>query len=145
MNPAMKALWRVTSRVAVALYRLSGGRIGGKAAGGVPVLLFTVKGRKSGTPHTSCVGYFEDQGGWLVVGSGGGTPREPQWFRNLRAADRAEVQVGRERHRVTIRVLPGPERDVAWRDIVVARCPPFAKYETKTTRTIPIALLTPVD
>ena len=145
MNPAMtKALMRGTSRLAVALYRLSGGRIGGRAAGGVPVLLLTVKGRKTGTPHTHCVGYFEHEGGWLVVGSAGGLPQEPQWFRNLRVADRAEVQVRREQHAVTIRVLPGPERDAAWRDIVVARCPPFAKYETKTTRSIPIAHLTPV-
>lgn len=77
------------------------------------------------------------------MGSAGGMPQEPQWFRNLRVADRAEIEIGRERRTVSIRVLTSPERDVAWRDIVVARCPPFAKYETKTTRTIPIALLTP--
>jgi deazaflavin-dependent oxidoreductase (nitroreductase family) len=139
----MRTLMRGGSKLAVRLYKLSGGRVGGKGSGGVPVLLLTVAGRRTGQPHTTAVGYFEHEGGYLVVGSAGGLPQDPQWFRNLRAADRAEVQVGRRVEAVGIRELEGEERDTAWKDVVVVRCPPFARYELKTSRTMPLALLTP--
>ena len=121
----------------------SGGKIGGKGSGGVRVLLLTVAGRKSGQPRTTAVGYFDYEGGYLVVGSAGGLPQDPQWFRNLRVARAAQVQLGRRTLPVTIRELTGAERDAAWRDVVLVQCPPFAKYETKTSRTMPLAVLTP--
>ncbi len=144
MNPVMKTLMRTANKAAVAVYKVTGGRVGGKASGGVPVLLLTVTGRKSGQPRTTPVGYFEHEGGYLVVGSAGGLPQDPQWFRNLRAASRAEVQRGRQSDSVTVRELTDEERDAAWKDVVLVRCPPFGKYEQKTSRTIPLALLTPV-
>ncbi|KRE54642.1 nitroreductase/quinone reductase family protein [Phycicoccus sp. Soil748] len=143
MNPVMRTVMRGASKLAVAVYKASGGKVGGRAAGGVPVLLLTVSGRKTGQPHTNPVGYFEHEGGYLVVGSAGGTPQDPQWFRNLRAASSAEVQVGRRAFPVSVRELTGAERDTAWTDIVLVRCPPFGKYEQKTTRKMPLALLTP--
>ena len=143
MNPVVRRLMRAGNAAAVSLYRRSGGRVGGKARGGVPVLLLTVAGRRSGQPHTHPVGWFEHDGGWLVVGSGGGMAAEPQWFRNLRRAPTASVELGRERHDVAVRVLQGEERDRLWGEVVIARVPSFAKYEAKTTRTIPIAHLTP--
>jgi len=135
---------RLGGKANVAVYRRTGGRVGGKAAGGTPVLLLTAAGRKTGRPHTTPVGWFEHDGGWLVVGSGGGMAVEPQWFRNLRRASTASVELGRERHRVAVRVLRGEERNRLWRDVVVTQSPNFAKYEDRTTRTIPIAHLTPV-
>ncbi|WP_406832545.1 nitroreductase family deazaflavin-dependent oxidoreductase [Pedococcus sp. KACC 23699] len=144
MNTVMRTLMRTANKAAVAIYKVTGGRLGGKASGGVPVLLLTVTGRRTGQPRTTPVGYFEHEGGYLVVGSAGGMPQDPQWFRNLRATSRAEVQVGRQVSAVTVREVTGAERDAAWKDVVVARCPPFAKYEVKTSRTIPLALLTPV-
>lgn len=143
MNPVARTLMRTASKLAVAVYKVSGGRVGGRAAGGVPVLLLTVAGRKTGQPHTTAVGYFEHEGGYLVVGSAGGLPQDPQWFKNLRAAGRAQVQVGRQVRQVTVRELVGAERDAAWTDVVLVRCPPFGRYETKTTRKMPLALLTP--
>jgi deazaflavin-dependent oxidoreductase (nitroreductase family) len=143
MNAVTKTLMRGGSKLAVAVYKASGGRIGGRAAGGVPVLLLTVAGRKTGQPHTTAVGYFEHEGGYLVVGSAGGLPQDPQWFRNLRAAARAEIQVGRKVLSVSVRELVGAERDAAWTDVVLVRCPPFGKYEQKTTRKMPLALLIP--
>ena len=143
MNPLLNVLMRAGGAAAVALYRRSGGRIGGTAGGGVPVLLLTVAGRRTGRRHTHPVGWFEHEGGWLVVGSGRGMPEEPQWFRNLRKASTASVELGRERHEVAVRILSGAERDRLWRDIVVAQRPNFARYEQKTTRTMPIAHLTP--
>lgn len=142
MNPVMKTVMRTASKGAVFAYRRSGGRIGGKAQG-TPVLLLTVRGRRTRTPRTSAVAYFEHEGGYVVVGSAGGMPEDPQWFRNLRKADRADIEVGRTRHEVTVRELTGEERDRVWRDVVLARAPGFAKYETKSGRTMPLALLTP--
>ncbi|GAB3076669.1 nitroreductase family deazaflavin-dependent oxidoreductase [Pedococcus soli] len=143
MNTVMKTVMRTVNKGGVGVYRVSGGKVGGKGSGGVPVLLLTVPGRKTGKPHTTPVGYFEHEGGYLVVGSAGGMPQDPQWFRNLRAAGRAEVQRGRATEAVTVRELTGDERDAAWRDVVLVRCPPFGKYELKTSRTMPLALLTP--
>ena len=93
MNPVAKTVMRGASKVAVGVYKASGGKLGGKGSGGVRVLLLTVAGRKTGQPHTTAVGYFDHEGGYLVVGSAGGLPHDPQWFRNLRAASGAEVRV----------------------------------------------------
>ena len=143
MNPVVRRLARGANAAAVALYRWSGGRIGGTAAGRIPVLLLTVAGRTSGLPRTTPVSYFAHDGAYLVVGSGGGSRAEPQWMRNLRAAPRAHVQVKAEQHDVAVRMAEGEERDRLWRDVVVQRAPAFARYETKSGRTMPIAVLTP--
>jgi len=144
MNRVVKSLFRAGNKLATTLYRRTGGKVGGKGRGGTPVLLLTVAGRRSGLPRTAPIGYFEHEGGWLVVGSAGGLPQDPEWFKNLRRAEWADVEVGRVRRRVTIRELTGEERDRAWRDVVVAQNPAYAPYEKKTSRTIPLALLTPV-
>lgn len=143
MNPVVHALMRVGTRVAIAVYRRSGGRIGGKARGGVPVLLLTVPGRKTGIPRTTPVGYFEHEGGYVLTGTAGGAREDPQWFRNLRRSPEAEVEIGARRIRVRVRELLGPERDTVWRDVVLARAPSFGAYQDKTPRTIPLALLVP--
>ena len=108
------------------------------------MLLLTVAGRTSGLPRTTPVSYFEHDGGYLVVGSGGGSPAEPQWMRNLRAASRAHVQIRARHLDVDVRMAQGEERDTLWRDVVVRRAPAFAAYEPKSGRTMPIAVLTPV-
>jgi deazaflavin-dependent oxidoreductase (nitroreductase family) len=143
MNPVVKRLMSWGSKLMVSLYRRSGGRIGGRVRG-TPVLLLTVPGRTTGIPRTAAVGYFEHLGGYLVTGTAGGMPQDPQWFKNLSAADHAEVVIGRgPSFQADIRELTGDERAHVWREVVVGRSPSFAGYETKTTRTIPIALLTP--
>ena len=104
--------------MSVWLYRTSKGRVGAKAMGGSPVCILTVEGRTSGRPFSVPVTYFERAGGWLVVGSAGGRPEEPQWFKNLRATDSAVVEHGEQRRDVTVRVLSGAERDDAFAQIV---------------------------
>ena len=137
-----RALWRTASKVAVALYKVSGGRIGGRVRG-LQVVLLTVPGRKTGQPHTTAVSWFERGDGYVVVGSAGGMPQEPQWFRNLRKAPTATVQIGRQLTTADVRLLQGQERDEVWRDVVLARAPFFADYEVKGNRTLPLAMLTP--
>jgi deazaflavin-dependent oxidoreductase (nitroreductase family) len=144
MNAAVKRLMRAGNGLAVFLYRRSNGRIGGTARGGTRVLLLTVLGRKSGTPHATPVSYFEDEGGYVVAGTAAGRKQDPQWFHNLRAASRAHIELGSRHLDVDVHVASGAERDRLWREIVLARAPSFATYEDKSGRVIPVAVLTPV-
>jgi deazaflavin-dependent oxidoreductase (nitroreductase family) len=123
------------------LYRGTGGRWGGKLRG-MPVLLITVPGRKTGVKHTNPVVYLEDDGRYVVTGSAGGSAAEPQWFRNLRRSDEAEIEVGRQRLAVSVEIPEGARRDLLWQQLV-ARAPFFANYQAKVTRQIPLAVLTP--
>jgi deazaflavin-dependent oxidoreductase (nitroreductase family) len=134
---------RGANRLAVSLYRRSGGRIGGRAKG-TRVLLLTVPGRTTGIRRTVPVSYFEHDGELIVTGSAGGMKDNPQWISNLRAAGAADIQIGAQRSSVHARVTEGPERDELWQQVVLARSPFFAKYEKKSGRVIPVAVLTRV-
>jgi len=143
MSSVAKTMTRVTMRVAVWVYRGTNGIVGG-SIGRLGVLLLTVPGRATGRPHTVPVGFFEHEDGYLVVGSAGGAPSDPQWFKNLRQSARAHIQI-RSRHTdVSVRITESAERDRLWTDVVIRQASTFAGYERKTDRTIPIAVLTPV-
>jgi deazaflavin-dependent oxidoreductase (nitroreductase family) len=122
------------------LYRVSGGRLMGKVRG-MPVLLITVVGRKTGDKHTNPVLYLEDDGKYVVTGSGGGSAEEPQWFKNLRRTDQADIEVGRGHLPVSVEIADGAEREVLWQRLLV-RAPFFADYQKKIERQIPMAVLT---
>jgi deazaflavin-dependent oxidoreductase (nitroreductase family) len=144
MNTVTRHMMRLGNRMGVSLYRRSGGRVGGRGADRVPVLLLTVPGRRSGRLRTTPVGYFDDHdGGYLVVGSGGGMAHDPDWFRNLRAAPTADVEMGRKSFSASVTELTGEQRDRAFSDVVVARSPRFARYEKKSGRAMPVARLVP--
>lgn len=140
---AVRRLTALGNRVVVGLYRLTGGRMAPRLPGGPPVLLLTVPGRRTGRVRTTPVCFFDLDGGLLVVGSAGGAPHDPQWFRNLRAAGSAQVEVGRDRRQVRARVPERAERDRLWRDVVIARAPAFDAYDRRTERAIPVAVLIP--
>lgn len=142
MNGVQRTVFRTANRATPWLYRVSKGRMGNRSRGGSPVLLLTVKGRKSGNSFTVPVAYFPRHGGWVVVGSAGGDKDDPQWFRNLRAADSALIELGHGPREVAVRILDGREREDAFRDVVAAN-PGFAKYEERAGRPMPLALLTP--
>jgi F420H(2)-dependent quinone reductase len=124
------------------LYRATGGRLMGTVRG-MPVLLLTVRGRKTGAKHTTPVLYLEDDGTYLVTGSGAGSAKEPQWFQNLRRADEAEIEVGRRRLGVSVAMPDGAQREILWQKLLV-HAPFFADYQAKVERQIPMAVLTPV-
>lgn len=134
-NEVMKAAMRFH----VGLYRRSAGRLG-RAVKGVPVLLLTVPGRRTGVPRTGPVCYLRSGQDLLLVGSAGGMDWEPQWFRNLRRASTVEVEIGGNRHRAAVHITEGAERDARWAE-VVAQAPFFDGYAEKTTRVIPVAVL----
>ena len=130
------------NRVTNGLYRTSKGRIMGKVRG-LRVMLLTVPGRKSGLPRTTAVSYIRDGDSYVVTGSGGGRQAEPQWFRNLRAADRAEIETGPTRIPVSVQIASAAQREVLWRQLL-SQAPFFAKYQAKVQREIPMAVLSPI-
>jgi deazaflavin-dependent oxidoreductase (nitroreductase family) len=135
----MRAMGALNNR----LYRASGGKVMGKVRG-MPVLLLTVAGRKTGAEHTTPVAYIEEGGRFVVTGSAGGSPSEPQWFRNLRHADRAVIEVGRRRIDVTVTVAGPAEHEILWKQLL-SKGPFFANYQAKVERQIPMAILTPAS
>lgn len=136
-----KVVFKLVTRVHVGIYRASGGRLGAKTRG-MPVLLLTVAGRRTGVKRTTPVVYVRHAGGYVVAGSAGGSPQEPQWFANLRHASTAVVEVGRTRTEVSVHVAAGVERDALWAEVVAAG-PFFQGYQDKVERTLPVAVLTP--
>lgn len=143
MPRVVDAALRTFAALNIRIYRASKGRLMGKVRG-TPVLLLTVSGRKTGVPRTTPVAYVKDGERFIVTGSAGGLPTEPQWFRNLRAAPQAEVEVGAQRFPVSVSVAEGDEHDRLWR-LLVSQAPFFGDYQAKTERQIPMAVLTPVS
>jgi F420H(2)-dependent quinone reductase len=141
MAKVFRTLGRAANALNSSLYRASGGRLMGKLRG-MPVLLITVAGRKTGTMHTNPVMYLDDDGRYVVTGSGGGSATEPQWFKNLRSTHEAEIEIGRHKLAVGVSVAAGEQRDILWKKLV-ARAPFFADYQRKVDRQIPMALLMP--
>lgn len=131
---------RVGNRIGVGMYRALDGRLS-SGRKGVHVLMLTTPGRRTGTPRSTCVRFLDTDGGFLVWGTGAGSRTDPDWFRNLRAADVADVQVGAQRLRVRPRELTGAERDSVWEDVVLAQLPDVQRYARKAGRTIPVAVL----
>ncbi|MEX1124485.1 MAG: nitroreductase/quinone reductase family protein [Acidimicrobiia bacterium] len=142
MNPVAKKAMATGNKVASWMYLRSDGRMGGSARG-VPVLVLTVPGRKTGKPRSVPVAFFKHNNGYLIAATAGGSKTNPQWIRNLGAARKAEIHIGERRYDVDARITDSAERDELWLNVVVKQAPSFAKYEEKSGRVIPIALLTP--
>lgn len=111
---------------------------------GVPIIVMTSLGAKSGKLRKTPLMRVEHDGEYLAVASKGGDPKHPTWYHNVVAHPLVELQDGAVRKDYTARELIGPERDVWW-ERAVAVWPDYAGYQTKTDRLIPLFLLTPVD
>jgi deazaflavin-dependent oxidoreductase (nitroreductase family) len=135
--------FRIASSIHNAVYRLTGGKIGGKM-GKAPVLLLTSTGRKSGKPRTNPLLYARAGDGYAVIASKGGAPQHPLWYLNLQASPHAEVTVGRETRHVHARDAEGEERERLWRALTDVY-PGYDKYAEKTSRRIPVVVLEPVE
>jgi deazaflavin-dependent oxidoreductase (nitroreductase family) len=109
---------------------------------GLPVIIVTTRGNKSGTLRKIPLMRVEHGGEYLLVASMGGAPKHPVWYYNLKADPEAvTIQDGPEPFDVRVRELSGDERQVWW-DRAVAAFPPYAEYQTKTERLIPVFLAT---
>jgi len=136
-------LIKILSATHLALYRLSGGRVLARVAG-MPVLLLTTTGRRTGRARTTPLTFFRTKGDLVVIASNGGADRPPDWFLNLQADPRALVRVGRERFPVSARTTTADERQRLWPSITTKHAG-YARYQRKTNREIPVLLLTPED
>jgi deazaflavin-dependent oxidoreductase (nitroreductase family) len=148
-KPYVGKIIKTMSRVHVAIYRWTGGllgskwRVGSAFPWGIPVLLLTTIGRKSGQQRTAPLLYIEDDGNVIVVGSQGGLPNDPLWYRNLQANPRCEVQIKRRKIEMTARTASREERELLWPRLV-AHYPDFASYQSWVGRIIPVVILEPV-
>ena len=141
MNAAVRKAIQAGTQANVWLYRRTNGRVGGRGMGRLPLLLLTVPGRSSGTPHTVPIAYFDHNGDYIVVGTGmGGSKRTPQWFLNLTAAGKGRIRIREWEHDVDAHLTSGAERDELWAQIA-PRAPHFAKFQARTGRTLPIVVL----
>lgn len=127
----------------VELYESSGGTQGTTLRDtGLPVVIVTSRGATSGKLRKTPLMRVEHDGRYLAVASQGGAPTHPAWYRNLLADPHVEVQDGPTRQDMVARELHGAERDEWWSRAVEA-FPPYAEYQTKTERLIPVFLLEP--
>ncbi len=134
-----RAAIRAMGRGHRAVYRLTGGRLLGRVAG-MPVLLLTTTGRRSGRARTTPLTYFEVGHDLAVVASNGGEDSPPAWWLNLCAQPEAAITRGTHRQAVTARPATEEERDHLW-PLITATHPGYAAYARRTTRPIPVVLL----
>jgi deazaflavin-dependent oxidoreductase (nitroreductase family) len=140
---ARRFLIRLLSRIHGAIYRASRGRVLGRIAG-MPVLLLTTTGRRSGKPCTATLTYFREGNTFVVIGSFGGSDLPPAWWLNLQRDPRASLLIGGTTSMVTARAATPEEHDRLW-PLVTETYSGYARYQQRTTRLVPIVLLTPVD
>lgn len=137
MNPLFKMIVSAN----IALFRLTGGRLGSSMGGG-KVLLLTTTGNKSGKPRTVPVMYFDFDAKRYVVGSFGGAPDDPAWIKNLRKTPEVGVEVRGEKYRARASILPSDARAPVFEKIK-QRASNFADYEKRAgnSREIPVVEL----
>ena len=122
----------------VETYERTGGREGNTFQDtGLPVIILTTRGNKSGKVRKTPLMRVEHNGEYAVVASMGGAPRHPVWYYNLKRGPVAMIQDGPGRFEVNTRELDGAERD-AWWNRAVAAYPPYADYQARTKRVIPV-------
>jgi deazaflavin-dependent oxidoreductase (nitroreductase family) len=112
---------------------------------GLPIIIVTTRGNKSGAIRKSPVMRVEYNGGYALVASKGGAPTHPEWYHNLVAAPTdVQLQDGPTAVDVDVREVTGDER-AAWWERAVAAYPPYAEYQEKTDRRIPVLVATPIE
>jgi len=130
----------------IELYERTGGREGNTLRDtGLPIIVVTTKGRRSGLVRKIALMRVEHDGQYALVASVGGAPKHPQWYRNL-TADPAMVTIqdGPKPFPVVVHEAAGDEREIWWQRAVAA-FPPYAEYQQRTTRVIPVLVATPAD
>ncbi|WP_189784539.1 nitroreductase/quinone reductase family protein [Streptomyces capitiformicae] len=122
-------------------FRANHGEVGGYFEG-ARLILLTTTGARTGSPHTTPLGYLPDGGDGtiLVIASAGGSPKHPDWYRNVVATPRVTIESGVFTYEAEAVVLAGEERDRAFARAVEAE-PGWAEYQAKTDRTIPVVAL----
>jgi F420H(2)-dependent quinone reductase len=137
----MNWFFKLITELHVFLYRISGGKLFGRISG-LDVLLLTTTGRKTGKVRTTPLLYVRNGEQLALIASYGGSDHHPGWWINLRGRE-GQVQVGPQRMRVTAEVANAEEKARLWPQFT-AKYPGYDGYQKKTSRQIPLVLLTPV-
>jgi deazaflavin-dependent oxidoreductase (nitroreductase family) len=130
----------------VETYERTGGREGNTLFDtGMPIIVVTNRGKRTGALRKTPLMRVEHDGEYALVGSQGGSPKDPVWVHNLRADPTAVmIQDGPEPWDAVVRLVEGEER-AAWWERAVAAFPNYADYQAKTERSIPVFVLEPLD
>jgi F420H(2)-dependent quinone reductase len=127
----------------VELYERTGGREGNTLRDtGIPVILVTMRGAKTGDIRKIALMRVEHDGEYALVASIGGAPKNPAWFANLTADPHVMIQDGPEPFDAVVREVAGAERALWW-ERSVAVFPTYADYAKKTDRVIPVFVASP--
>jgi deazaflavin-dependent oxidoreductase (nitroreductase family) len=127
----------------VAEYESSGGERGNTLLDtGLPVIIVTTKGNKSGKVRKFALMKVEHDGDYALVASMGGAPKHPVWYHNLKADPTVAIQDGPEPFEAEVREVTGDEK-AAWWERAVAAFPNYAEYQQKTDREIPVFVASP--
>ncbi|MEU0250110.1 nitroreductase family deazaflavin-dependent oxidoreductase [Streptomyces sp. NPDC006235] len=132
-------------RKQVELYESSGGTQGTTLQGSkMPVVILTSRGARSGKLRKTPVMRVEHEGRYAAVASLGGSPKHPVWYFNIKADPHVELQDGPVKQDMVAREVTGQEK-AEWWERAVAAYPPYADYQKKTDREIPVFVLEPTD
>lgn len=142
-NGTIAAVQKWATKLHAAVYRATGGKIGGRMVSS-PVLLLITTGRRTGEQRTTPFLYLEDGDGYAIVASNGGAPDHPAWWMNLEADPEAKVEIGGEKIRVRASEAMGEERHRLW-ERLVGMYPAYEDYRRRTDRAIPVVRLRIVD
>lgn len=135
-------IYKLFMGLSVLLYRLTDGKIGGQM-GTFKVLILTTKGRKSGRVISHPLGYFERDGGYMIVASNAGQDINPSWYFNIKGnPDDVTIQVKDKKMKVKPEIILGEPRRPLY-DWVVSLASNYGEYEKKTRREIPLVFLKP--
>ncbi len=134
-------LVNLVPRANVIVYRRSNGRFGGKMQD-LPVLILHTVGRKSGKARQSPLLYIQDDDDYVIVGSRGGSDAPPAWWLNLQAMPEATIEIKGTRRQVAARKATTEEKTMYWPRLT-AGYPFYNDYQARTTRDIPVIVLTP--
>jgi deazaflavin-dependent oxidoreductase (nitroreductase family) len=142
-NAAIATAQKWAAKLHAAVFRATGGRVGGRMVGS-PVLLLVTTGRKSGQKRTTVLLYLQDGGRYVIVASNGGTAKHPVWWLNLQADPEATVEVGGRKIHVRAAEARDEEKARLWQKLV-RMYPSYEDYQKKTDREIPVVVLEPIE
>jgi F420H(2)-dependent quinone reductase len=136
--------WLVTliDRITQPIYRLSGGRLASKQMG-MPMLMLTTTGRKSGKERSHVLLYIPDGDRMLIMASNNGQDKHPGWYYNIQANPQVDVRYGTKRGKFKATIADPQQRQELW-DRVVKKHVFYAHHQSKTEREIPVVVLTPI-
>ncbi len=137
-KPPPRWLLKTFTRINVVVYKLSGGRLMNKLAG-MPIVLVTMKGAKSGRTITIPLMHVPHEKGFILVASQGGAPKHPAWYHNLVKNPKIEITHAGRTQKLTARRVDEEEKATLW-PTCIEYYPPYEQYQKRTERRIPVFL-----